>query len=67
MSTGQNIKNARVEKGLSTYRISELTGISQSGISKLENGKRSIKVDDLIRIAKALGVTATDLIEKEGE
>lgn len=56
MKIGDRIKKHRNEKGISTYELSKLTGISQSAISKLENGKRKVDFDTLDKIADALGV-----------
>ena len=61
-----NLQKFREKRKLSKYRLSELSGVSDTYISWLENGKRDIndmtvrKVKDL---AKALGVNYTDLID----
>lgn len=57
MDIGDRIKKIRVQKGLSTYKISKMTGISQSVVSRLENKKR--KADNAIieKLAKALEVS----------
>ena len=57
MTIGARIKKIRTEHGLSTYDLSKMTGISQSSISKLENGKR--KTDNMIleKIATALNIS----------
>ncbi len=41
--------------------MGRLSGISQSTISKIENGKRKIKLETLSKIAKALGVSLEQL------
>ena len=51
---GKNIKSIRLEKGLSQQDVSDLTGISQADISRIERG-RNIKLISLIRILKAFG------------
>lgn len=57
MDIGARIKKIRSQKELSTYELSKLVGVSQSTISKLENGKR--KADNIIieKLAEALGVS----------
>ena len=57
MNTGERIKKIRTEKGISTYQLSELTGISQSSISKLENGRRKADIEILTKIASALNIS----------
>ncbi|MCL2337760.1 MAG: XRE family transcriptional regulator [Firmicutes bacterium] len=62
MKTGQRIKKIRATKRLSTNDLSKLTGISQSAISKLENGKRRADIETLEKIAAALNVSTDRLI-----
>lgn len=56
MEIRERIRKFRKEKGFSTHKLSELTGIPQSTISKLENGKRKPDVEFLEKIADALGI-----------
>lgn len=73
MQVYEVIKQKRVESGLSQYQLAEKTKmLNQSQLSKIENGSRSISIDDLFCIAGALGVEASDLIKdnrttKKGE
>lgn len=57
MEIGKKIKVIRSFRNLSTYDLSSMTGISQSTISKLENGKRKVDIEILRKIAEALGVS----------
>jgi transcriptional regulator with XRE-family HTH domain len=59
---GRNIKRARKEQGISTIKLAEITGISQSTISKLENGKRSPDLNLIIQISLALDVPLRILV-----
>lgn len=61
MDVGGRIKKFRAEKGMSTYALSEKTKISQSTLSKLENGKRKINLDILEKIASALEISVDRL------
>lgn len=65
MDTSEKIKKIRIEKGLTTYDLSEKTGIPQSTISKIENGKRKIEVETLEKIAEALGISPGYFFNKE--
>lgn len=49
------ILDARREKGITQKELSELTGIAQGDISKLENGSANPSVKTLERVATALG------------
>ena len=75
MTVGERIKKIRTNQGLSTYDLAKATGISQSSISKLENGNR--KADNVIleKISEALnisidrltGESVSSIIEKQLE
>ncbi len=51
---GEAVAAARARKGISQKKLSELTGIDQSDISKIERGNANPSVATLERIAKAL-------------
>lgn len=51
------ILDARREKGITQKELSELTGIAQGDISKLESGNANPSVKTLKRIASAMGKT----------
>lgn len=61
MGIGERIKAFRGKKNLSTTGLSKSTGISQSTISKLENGKRKADIEILGKIAEALEVSTDRL------
>ena len=61
METKDRIRKFRKERCLSTTDLGRLSGISQSTISKIENGKRKIELETLSKIAKALGVSLEQL------
>jgi len=42
--------------GISQYRLAQATGVSQTRISEIVRGKRSISIDTALRLSKALGV-----------
>ncbi|MBR6365834.1 MAG: helix-turn-helix transcriptional regulator [Lachnospiraceae bacterium] len=49
--------NARIHAGLSQVQLSELSGISQADISRLEKGTRNPTIALLKRLADAMGMT----------
>ena len=53
---GEAVAAARAKKGLSQKELSDLTGIDQSDLSKIERGIANPSVNTLNRIAKALDV-----------
>ena len=50
------ILNGRKQKGLTQQKLAELTGISASFISDLENGKPSAELGRAIDLANILGM-----------
>lgn len=55
---------ARERAGLSQGALAELVGLTQSAISRIESGERSVESLELARIAKALNVSVLDLLEE---
>lgn len=65
--TGQVIGRLRVQQGLSQEELAQKAGIARSHLAMIENGKKSASVETLWRIAEALGIKLSyllDVIEK---
>ena len=58
---GENIKNIRKLKNLTTTDLASLAGTSQSTISQIENG-RSTNIETLIHICRALKITLFEIL-----
>lgn len=56
-SVGERIKKRRVELAWTQDQLAQKAGISKSFLSDLENGKRSVGANNLLDIARALGVS----------
>lgn len=63
MGIGQNIKNARKCKGLSQKQLGELLHVSQAAIGQFESEKSTPKLETIEKIAAALSVPVSDLLE----
>ena len=50
----ESLIKARIDSGLTQNELSEMTGISQADISRIENGNANPSLKTLQRIAKAL-------------
>ena len=55
----------RKQKGLTQTELAKRTGTRQSHISNMEKGERDIDTEMLIRLARALGVKAYELLPEE--
>lgn len=61
---GLSLVNARHARKMTQKQLSELTGINQSEISKIETGSLSINTATLFRLLNALGATVRiELVE----
>ena len=55
----EELKTAREAQGLSQRKLSQLVGIPQGHISKIESGNVDLRVSSLIQLARALGLELT--------
>jgi len=62
---GGRIKERRAELGWTQEQLAQKAGISKSFLSELENGKRSVSADNLLDLARALGVSLDYLMTGE--
>ena len=62
-SIGKSLRVIRIEKGLSQGDIEKRTGILRSYLSRVENGHTTPSLDTLSRIAGALQVSLSDLVD----
>ena len=60
---GDTVRAQRQNAGFSQEKLAEKSGLSTVFISRIERGKESPSVDSLVKIAKALGLKARDLLE----
>lgn len=59
---GLVISRLRSGKGLSQDKLSGLAGISRSHLAMIENGRKTVRLDTLWRLADALQVRPCELI-----
>lgn len=52
---GNKIKNIRQKKGLTQKQLSELSGMTQTTISKIEVGKFNASIDLISKLIEPLG------------
>jgi transcriptional regulator with XRE-family HTH domain len=61
---GEAIRAKRRRRRLSQEGLAEKADLSTVFISRVERGKESPSVDSLLKIARALGVRARDLVRE---
>lgn len=58
----RNLRNCRRDKELSQEKLAELSGLHRTYVGSVERGERNISLDNMERLAKALGVNLADLL-----
>ncbi len=59
----RRIRQVRKSKGITQEVLALRVGLSQAEISRKENGRTALNIDDLNLFATALGVPATELLD----
>jgi transcriptional regulator with XRE-family HTH domain len=57
-----NLRNLRQIRGISQERLAELSGLHRTYVSSVERAARNISIDNIERLAKALGATPEELL-----
>jgi transcriptional regulator with XRE-family HTH domain len=65
MNVGLRVKQLRKMRNMTTKELSTLCGVSQSTISKLENGNRIPDIPIIEKICDALNITLLDFFMTE--
>ena len=64
VSLGAAIRAARKEKGLSQEALAEIACIDRSYMGGIERGEHNLAIMNLLKIADALGIKASYLLEQ---
>lgn len=59
----RNVRRLRTKRGLSQEALAEEVGLRQAQVSEIESGANNITLDNLHRLAIALGVRPCELID----
>lgn len=65
MTVGERIRQIRKEKALTQKKLAEISGVSENAIKQYENNKRTPRLEQLNKIADALGVCVYTLVEDD--
>jgi transcriptional regulator with XRE-family HTH domain len=61
---GEELRKAREAAGLTQEELSSKARVDRSYISQLERGLKSPTLDMLLRLCKALGVSAAEIVAR---
>ena len=67
MDLGEQIKRMRNAKGLSQKEVLNISGLDKAQLSRIENGKTDPSFSTLEKIAKALGLSLSQLFASTDE
>ncbi len=59
-----NLRRLRKLQGISQEKLAELADLHRTYIGSVERGERNITIDNMERLARALGVTIQALLER---
>jgi len=60
-----NIRNARLKLGLSQEHLADKVGLHRTYIGSVERAERNVTIDNIERIAKALGISVIELLKSD--
>lgn len=63
----RNLRKLRIEKKLSQENLADLANIHRTYVGSVERGERNISIDNMDRLANALGCSIADLLIEESE
>jgi transcriptional regulator with XRE-family HTH domain len=61
-AVGERIRDHRRAAGLSQVQLADRAGIDHKTISRAENGVFAVSIDQLARLARALGISSAELL-----
>ncbi len=64
MKFGRNVRNRRLELGMSQEELAFNCELDRSYMGSVERGERNISLMNIVKIAKALGVEPEVLLKK---
>lgn len=67
MNIMERIDELCKEHNISKYRLSQLTGISQSAFSKMARQQSTLSMETIQRICQAFGITMAQFFSDSGE
>lgn len=59
---GQNIRHFRTARQLSQEDLADLSGLHRTYVGGIERGERNVTILNLVRLAKALEISLSDLM-----
>jgi transcriptional regulator with XRE-family HTH domain len=61
---GKKIRELREANGASQEKLAELADLHRTYIGSVEGGERNVALENIVRLARALGTTPSKLLEE---
>jgi transcriptional regulator with XRE-family HTH domain len=62
----KNLRSARHQKSLSQESLAALAGLHRTYVGSVERGERNVSIDNMERLAIAVGWSLPDLLQEAG-
>ena len=59
-----NLRRERKARGLSQRALAQLAGLDRTYVGSVERGERNVSIDNIERLAEALGIELADLFKR---
>ena len=59
---GKRVRELRERKGLTQTKLARMLGTSQAALSQVEHGSRGLTVQQVVKLARALGATPNEIL-----
>lgn len=56
-----NLRRLRAQKGISQEQLADMAGLHRTYVGSVERSERNVSIDNIEKLAKALGVGVSDL------
>jgi len=60
---GKQIRNLRRDRGWSQEDLADNSGVHRTYIGAIERGEQNVSIDNIIKLAKALGISLEQLFK----
>ena len=63
----RNLRRAREARNLSQEALADVAGLHRTYVGSVERGERNISIDNIERLANAVGLSAAEMLEDVGQ
>lgn len=64
---GENVRSLRIERQITQEQLAEICDLHRTYIGAIERGDRNVSLNNIAKIAHALNVTPSDLLQFESK